>query len=422
MSSAITAVAVSVGALAVSYSQGQEAKKQADKQYASSQAAFQNDIQAAVTNARWSYKDNEQEFAFTQAKADRDINNQINTAWEILGSDTEYQQMTAVLKQIINNETTTEELLKLKDGTLTDIRSMLLSASIDSAYSLAMAQHSADYYTTKAAIDAAQKEQTLQSLVAFLDQDINTIRTALQEAKEIFNVEKSEEIGKQVLASSQSLAVGNSTTRQLMATNNKLDMLQQQRTREMESAIDKAYATQTRAAQDTSADIQNIFNTSTTMASREIEQGLTQVSRIINRSNVDRETAMQQLQIGSEYITNITDIANRNIAESANLDIQQNVDRTVINVNAALENKFSDDLARYDQFQQSQMMTARSLLQSLETKRNESKNKAGVDTEIRLLLTDPEMRQTFAALQKSGTYDIDKMATTVGANVNFTRT
>jgi len=180
VATAVAATAAVVGTVS-SINAAEASKKQADKQYASQQAAFADEVEGAITNAKWAFDDNKAQYYTdsTEAQAYRD--NSVDQAYNLLAGKEEYTNSSAQLKQLVNSETTDEQLTQLRDSTLSQLTQMREQAQLDADYAIAMGEYASDYYTTKAAIDAATKLETIQSTIALLDQDISSLVLSLQQ-------------------------------------------------------------------------------------------------------------------------------------------------------------------------------------------------------------------------------------------------
>lgn len=288
VTSTVMAAAAVVGAGA-SIMQGREASKQADKQYAAQQAAFTDDIQAAITNAQWSLKDNSMQFSIDNQQRDELLSialDSLGDRGELEHYKAEGQASIEALKNILSSEVDATDLIK---NMQTRAKSMLEEATINMEYTKAMANGRQDYNTSKAILDSIEYAGLAQAAVTFLDQEINTLREQMSFALETVDIEAVEAIGKSKVKLASSLVSGNSADRVLIQSKIKADRVRQGTKQKFESAIDKAYATQNKSISETDARVRAAINTAVAQNALITKETAASLARTVDLTDVNLE-------------------------------------------------------------------------------------------------------------------------------------
>jgi hypothetical protein len=383
----VTAVAAVVGTVS-SINAADAAKKQADKQYKSQQAAFADEVEGAITNAKWAFDDNKAAHYTdtTEAAAYRD--NSVDQAYSLLAAKEEATNASALLKQLVNSETTDEQLTQLRDDTLSKLTQMREQAQLDADYAIAMGEYASDYYTTKAAIDAATKLETIQSTISLLDQDISSLRTEFAAAEQNIAIEGDEIMGKLIAQASMSLAGGNSVARQRASTELKLDRIKNENKLKYTSAIDKVTAQQAATAKQGMSDIQNIVKNANVLARREETTALTSAMRTLSSNKIDSKAKVKELTTTSDYLVGINNITNKEVAMTANIQNQRNASETATQVDKFYSDAMADQESRDAAYEREQKQLLRGMEQSIKTQDKTDKDKASKNRDI--LASSPE--------------------------------
>lgn len=313
MSIPVAAAAVTTAAVSV-YS-AYETSKQADKQYEAQLAQFRDSFRAATTNADWQRVDAERTFTINQTYAQDMYEIGVTTAWETFFIEDTATKATVDLEKQISDLATGAQLDKLVADAKTDIYRINEQAQLDADYAIAMAKYSNDYTTVKAATDAASKAALTQQAVMFIDQDINTIRSQLNMAREALRAGKSDAIGKELLATAQSLAMGSSTTRRINTTSGKADFMMQQKILESDSAIDKAIASQKAAATQMGIEMTNIAQTAAAQIRKTNQEANATATKIVNSAIIDNTVIKEKLAAASDYATAMNSITKQGLDE-----------------------------------------------------------------------------------------------------------
>jgi hypothetical protein len=387
VATAVAATAAVVGTVS-SINAAEASKKQADKQYKAQQAAFADEVEGAITNAKWAFDDNKAQYYTdsTEAQAYRD--NSVDQAYNLLAGKEEYTNSSAQLKQLVNSETTDEQLTQLRDSTLSQLTQMREQAQLDADYAIAMGEYASDYYTTKAAIDAATKLETIQSTIALLDQDISSLRTEFAAADQNIAIEGDEAMGKLIAQASMSLAGGSSVARQKMSTELKLDRIKNENKIKYDSAIDKLTAQQSATAKQGMSDIQGLIKNANLLARKEETTALTSAMRTLSSNKINTEQKAKDLITSSDYITAVNSITNTEIAMNADIQNKYNAAETATQVDKLYADASADQQARDANYERGQEELLRGMEQSIKTQEKSNADKAAANRNI--LLSDPQ--------------------------------
>ena len=378
MSGATAAIAAGAAVVGVGSSimQGQEAKEQANKQYEAQQAAFSDDIQAAITNAQWSLKDNNVQYGIDNQQREE----LMSIAIDSLMDKGELEQFRAdgkstldALKNIMSSEIDSDDLIK---NMKVKAKEIAKEAQINMDYTIAMAEGRQGYNTDKAIIDSMEYAGLAQAAVTFLDQEINSIKEQMNFALETADINGMEAIGKVSSKLGSTLAGGTSASRVMMNTKIKADRIKKSEETKYESAIDKAIATQNKSITEADVKAKQTMNTAMSQNALITKETISSLARQKDLRDTSLNTVMASTENSLESLHNTLNDNLELIGRELGLT-SEGIDKQVMSQMQEMIGEYTVDKdVSTQKYTQSKLQTMRGLEQSYATAVESSTDKA----------------------------------------------
>lgn len=295
-SAATVAGVTAAASAAIGVYSAYEGKKEADAAYAASQAAFSNDVQAAITNAEWAKWDKFVKNNSDLVNAQDKYNAYIDQLWDSNIAKLGYQDATRQIEQLMISDMTSIQLGDLQAKTGNEIAKINELARLDAEHAVETARITNDKTLRDAAIQAVKYASTTNAAVQFLDSDIDTMKQTINRIKETTDITTKEAIGREILKTGDTVSAGASVSRRLSNAYIKADILANAQIGEQEDAIDKAYSTQRRTATEAQAQIKADVDRANLTTLTNVAQTLANIDKNFKDTKVTTDTMIQNLE------------------------------------------------------------------------------------------------------------------------------
>lgn len=367
MSLAVTGTVIGiVGGVASVYS-AYEAGEERERQYEAAQAAFANDVDAAITNGKWKMADDKVSYLLDNQKSNAVYNVAVDSITENVNIQSDYKQSATTLNNLLKAELSEADINKLKNDSLSSLANMADSAALDAEYAVAMANNSTSFTSAKAVIDATSYMEAARAAATFMDQDVITIKEGLNRANEDIADMNNIEVGKVLSKYSNNVTAGNSVVRQIQDRAIKVDKLKAKTMLEGESAIAKIYNNQKKTVTEASSRATNILNTSIASNAKAISDAIYSVEKGLSKSKVDINKVMSDAISAQDHIVNTTVTSIDYASSLTDADISANESKLSQDLVDMESKKALDDSFKEATYLDEQRKTGRGVQKSLET-------------------------------------------------------
>lgn len=369
--STISAVAGAVGAGVGIYG-AVEGKKTADKQYEAQQAAFSDDIQAAIKNAEWSLDDNNLQFIIDNEKSTALTQAYVDATWDSFLAQEEYLNASSNLEALLSNQLTALDMTKAGETTQRDLQTIADFAELDAEYKVAVASIANTEALTRAAIDAKEYANTANLAVRALDGGIDVARQKINQIAEISDIETKEAIGKIVLKTADTVTAGGSSARKVQNSFIKADIMKNVKVQEQQNVIDKLTIQQDQTLKETQNKVTTILDRVHNAVSANNQRTIKDVGLAIANANVSMEDKISKLNSSLTQMSSASDLQTTAIFDRAGIQIDQARTGAGINITKILADHTANTTARTQQYDLTQYQTTRGLEQSIITQQSHS--------------------------------------------------